>query len=311
MLVSWKISRKVSSSSQLKNDLRKCRQHVESTLNLEILKHLDREDGFVQIRRPVQVLDVKLYPHEGRYCIDIMIEPLFGDQTVSWVRIERHRNVKGNTHWERSAVHQHRETCKSVVNSFNEKKSKCGPRPSAQGNLWQTLNQSQDLLWIQMSMFLFLIEMERHWSTTSIPREEDGEVRFDDLIEKSKELFGDTLQWTVDTWVNSLAQEGGRKQRFQYCLSPKHSINSCISVHSRTFRRKFRWSFIARQYTVTRWLRRVHLPHRERLRDAFHYSKWIDPGRTKQQEEQTAGVLHGCEPDWHSTWSKRSWIRSG
>ena len=33
------------------------------------------------------VLDVKLYPHEGRYCIDIVIESLFKDQTVSWVRI--------------------------------------------------------------------------------------------------------------------------------------------------------------------------------------------------------------------------------
>ena len=31
-------------------------------------------------------------------------------------------------------------------------------RPSAQGNLWQRLNQSQDLLWIQMSMFPFLKE---------------------------------------------------------------------------------------------------------------------------------------------------------
>ena len=33
------------------------------------------------------VLDVKLYPHEGRCCTDIMIESLFRDQTVSWVRI--------------------------------------------------------------------------------------------------------------------------------------------------------------------------------------------------------------------------------
>ena len=32
-------------------------------------------------------LDVKLFPNEGRYCIDIMIESLFKDQTVSWVRI--------------------------------------------------------------------------------------------------------------------------------------------------------------------------------------------------------------------------------
>ena len=61
------------------------------------------------------VLDVKVY-HEGRYCIDIIIESLFKDQTVSWDRI-----VNGITkyvtatseeiHIER--VHKHRETgCK-------------------------------------------------------------------------------------------------------------------------------------------------------------------------------------------------------
>ena len=33
------------------------------------------------------VLDVKLLLHEGRYCVDIVIESLFKDQTVSWVRI--------------------------------------------------------------------------------------------------------------------------------------------------------------------------------------------------------------------------------
>ena len=33
------------------------------------------------------ILDVKLYPHEGRYCIDIVIKSLFEDRTVAWVRI--------------------------------------------------------------------------------------------------------------------------------------------------------------------------------------------------------------------------------
>ena len=33
------------------------------------------------------VLDMKVYFHQGRYCVDIMIESLFKDQTVSWVRV--------------------------------------------------------------------------------------------------------------------------------------------------------------------------------------------------------------------------------
>ena len=42
---------------------------------------------------------------------------------------------------------------------------------------------------------------------SSIPREEDGAARFDDLIEKLNKNVS-TLQWTVKTWVNSLAQGG-------------------------------------------------------------------------------------------------------
>ena len=63
----------------------------------------------------------------------------------------------------------------------------------------------------------FMTRTLRH--DASIPREEDGAVRFDDLINKLKEEFGYTLQWTVHTWANSLAQGGGKKKRFQYCLN--------------------------------------------------------------------------------------------
>ena len=45
----------------------------------------ERVDSFRYEIGPV--LDVKLYPHEGRYCVDIMIESVFKDRTVSWVRI--------------------------------------------------------------------------------------------------------------------------------------------------------------------------------------------------------------------------------
>ena len=33
------------------------------------------------------VLDVKVCVHQGRYGIEVMIESLFRDRTVSWVRI--------------------------------------------------------------------------------------------------------------------------------------------------------------------------------------------------------------------------------
>ena len=44
-------------------------------------------DSFKHEDRSSLGCEVKLYLHEGRYCNDIMIESMYRDQTVSWVRI--------------------------------------------------------------------------------------------------------------------------------------------------------------------------------------------------------------------------------
>ena len=46
----------------------------------------ERVDSVKYTDRPS--LGCEPYPREGRYSIDIMIESLFKDRTVSWVRIE-------------------------------------------------------------------------------------------------------------------------------------------------------------------------------------------------------------------------------
>ena len=59
-----------------------------------------------------------------------------------------------------------------------------------------------------------------------------------------------------------------------------------FSGNSRTFRRHSRWSYIAKQRTVTGRLRWVHLPRSERSRHALHHSVWIDSG----------GIQHSVQP---------------
>ena len=54
----------------------------------------------------------------------------------------------------------------------------------------------------------------------SIPREDDGAVRFDDLAEKFKAKFDGTSQWSIEAWMAVLAKRGGPKKRLQYCLNP-------------------------------------------------------------------------------------------
>ena len=57
----------------------------------------------------------------------------------------------------------------------------------------------------------------------NIPREDDGAVRFDDLIEEFNVKYVDTLQWTVGVWVKFLGKGGGERIRFQYSLNPHSS----------------------------------------------------------------------------------------
>ena len=48
----------------------------------------------------------------------------------------------------------------------------------------------------------------------NIPQEDDGSVRFDDLIEEFKVKFVGTSEWTVDAWTTFLAKGGGPKKKF-------------------------------------------------------------------------------------------------
>ena len=63
-----------------------------------------------------------------------------------------------------------------------------------------------------------MIRLMRH--DQSIPREDDGAVRFDDIMEVFKEKFDGASQWSINDWIPFLAKGGEPKIRFQYCLNP-------------------------------------------------------------------------------------------
>ena len=151
----------------------------------------------------------------------------------------------------------------------------------------------------------FMIRLLRHDDT--VHREDDGAVRFDDLAE----LLSQGLRVLRTGQFSILAKGGGQKKRFQYCLNPNSSKHFLyFPSNPGTFRRYSRWSYIARQCTVAGWLRRVHLPHRECSRHAFHHPVWIDSRRKKSQNGQAVSVFHSREPDVRQSRSGRSSIRS-
>ena len=53
----------------------------------------------------------------------------------------------------------------------------------------------------------------------SVPREDDGAVRFDYFLEEFKAKFDGTSQLSINDWISILAG-GGPKKKFQYCLNP-------------------------------------------------------------------------------------------
>ena len=66
-----------------------------------------------------------------------------------------------------------------------------------------------------------MIRLLRHHP--SIPREDGGAVRFDEIIKEFKDMFDGISQWSINDWISFLAKGGRPKKRFQDCLSPNSS----------------------------------------------------------------------------------------
>ena len=62
-----------------------------------------------------------------------------------------------------------------------------------------------------------MIRLLRHDDT--VHREDDGVVRFDDLVEMFQSRFAGTSHGSIEACISSLAEGGGPKKRFQYCMN--------------------------------------------------------------------------------------------
>ena len=162
-------------------------------------------------------LDAKIYPHEGRYCVDLMIQSLFKYRTVSWVRI-----VNGINKYVTETPEENSIESFQLDISTERLVAKAKPRRKPVVNLSSNTVPIIESTWIDvnpkpfnqgcLAVSQFLITLLRH--DASIPGEDDGAVRFDDLIEEFKVKFVGTLQWTVDAWENCLAKGEERRKGF-------------------------------------------------------------------------------------------------
>ena len=163
------------------------------------------------------VLDVKVCLHQRRYGIEIMVESLFRDRTVSWVRIVNGFDKYVTETSETSSLGnvEHRVTGKPVA--------KAKPRPMPYVTLSPISIPVRERKWIDVNPERFrqdcfvvskaTIRLLRH--DPSVPREDDGAVRFDDIMEEFKKKFDGALQWLLEDWISTLARGGGAKKRFE------------------------------------------------------------------------------------------------
>ena len=213
------------------------------------------------------VLDGKLYLHEGRYYIDIMIDSELG---INKYVTEK---VRGNTEWECWLVLQHGETSGKGWNKAKiccEFKCQC----SSSWEKWMDVDpQPFDRRCFDVSKFM-------NWTLrhdSSFLREENGAVRVDDLIEKFKKLVilcGGQLILGWMLWQ----KEEERKRDFNAAWILTSWINSCDSGQIKDIQEKI---------------------------SLIHYCKTIHCCRvTLQSTSTTSGTLSKCTPLFNVDWSQ-------
>ena len=170
-------------------------------------------------------LDVKVCLHQKHHGIEILIESLFRDGTASWVRIVNGINKCVTEASETISLEnvEHRVSGKPVA--------KARPRLKPAVTLSSISIPLRASKWIDVDSERFrqdcfvlskaIIRLLRH--DQSVPPEDDGAVRFDEIMEEFKTKFDGPSQWPTNDWMTCLAKGEGPKKRFQFCLNPNSS----------------------------------------------------------------------------------------
>ena len=158
------------------------------------------------------------YRNHGQ--IPVSWQNSFLGSNCEWNWQVRDRNVRNRFSHENV---EHRVTGKPVAKAKSRPMPTMTPSPISilvRERKWIDINPErfrQDCFTVSKA----IIRLLRH--DPSIPREDDGAVRFDDIMDKSKAKFDGTSQWSINDLMTSLASGGGPKKRFQHCLNPNSS----------------------------------------------------------------------------------------
>ena len=180
-----------------------CREYTQPR-NLKT----SRTRGWIRSNTKIgQVLDAKIYPHEGRYCADIMIESLFKDQTDSWVRV-----VKGITKYVTETSEEIPVENVQLFISTGRPVVRAKPRPKLGVNLSTTYVPIHERKWIDINPATFSQSCFQCQNSSSnycdmIRTFLEKTMEQYDLNDEFKVKFLDTLQWRVDAGEQERREE--------------------------------------------------------------------------------------------------------
>ena len=201
------------------------------------MQHLCREytkprnDEGTRVRRWIRgnerfglVLNIKVCTHYDRKSMEVQVPSLFGDQTVSWVRI-----VNGVDKFVREAMPTQEEENMALGKPI----ANARPRQKPTVTLISVSIPVHERKWIDIKtqrsndqkcfeVSKAVTRLPRH--DTQVLRELDGAIHYNDIVEECrKKNFDGAWQWSLGDWTSKLAKGGGAKKRFQYCLNPNSS----------------------------------------------------------------------------------------
>ena len=151
-----------------------------------------------------------------------MIESIFRDRTVSWVRIVNRIDKYVTEASGEILVASVGDRC------TGKPVAKAEPRPTPTLTMSSVSIPFRERKWIDVEpgkssqgcfeVSKFMIRFLRHDDT--VHREDDGAVRFDDLAELFKSRSAGTSYWSIQAWI-SFSTKGGRpRKRFSVLLEP-------------------------------------------------------------------------------------------
>ena len=247
------------------------KDHVESTPCLEVINHLMWKDGFVETRWSVQFwmwlsVITKEVTELNSWSNLYLARKLARGQDRERDQQKRNGDVGRDSH----RRHWREYASMTIPVSYHERK-------------WMDVEPRRfDKSCLEVSKLI--IKLLRHDS--SVPREEDGAVKFQDMASIFRSEFTFSSHWSIRTWLSFLQRGGGVKKRFQYCVNPSSPETllylRAIQGHSGVYTY---WSYIARQRVVAERLRRAHLSRWKLPWPTLHSSSlhWFRAGKTPRK----------------------------